>query len=60
MDPLNYLLLGLMGAMIIIVIYYLIKLLRADPTQCEVLRPKKTIVKVDQQDEDEEEPLLAE
>ena len=60
MNPLNNILLGLMGAVIIVVIYYLVKLLRVDPAQLEALKPQETEVKIEKPEEDEEEALPAE
>lgn len=60
MNPLNNLLLGLMGAVIIVVIYFLVKLLRVDPAKYDALKPIETEVKVEKPEEDEEETLPAE
>lgn len=54
MNPLNNLLLGLMGAVVIVVIHYLVKLLKVSPVQFELLKPKETEVNIEKPDEDEE------
>ena len=54
MNPLNNLLLGLIGAVVIVVIYYLVKLLKVPPAQFEALKPKETELKMEKPDEDEE------
>lgn len=59
MDPINSLLLGLMGAVIVVVIYYMVKLLRVDPTQFEALRPIEIEV-IAEPEEEEEKTLPAE
>jgi len=60
MNLLNNLLLGLMGVVIIVVIYFLVKLLRVDSAKFDALKPIETEVKVEKPEEEEEESLPAE
>jgi hypothetical protein len=60
MNPLNNLVLGLMGAVIIVVIYYLVKLLMVDPARFDALKSTEIQVKIEKPDQEEEEFLPAE
>ena len=57
MNLLNNLLLGLMGVVIIVVIYFLVKLLRVDSAKFDALKPIETEVKVERPEKRKKNPF---